>query len=427
MPDPSRIVLRKVPTKDSDLSKVQDAVAEALRAVQVRLTGPAGVENGFLVDHRRTTVRERGYVSTAIPADDTVPQIDEGDRLMGVSYAPHRVGNRIRVKASVVISTEFDADVVLALFRDREPDAVAATLVSTRADEVTTISLEHEEVAVSEATQTWSLRIGADDGSAITVNGAAGARLLGGVIPSYLEVFEHVGPGEAPLLALAGPGGVARGILAWYDEEDFVGVLSDGGGVRAWPDRSGRKRDARLQGSVPPVWEVRPGGRGVYCEGPEPFLAPVPFSDPLVADLDLRGTRELTVLARVVSNTNVGAVEAFRLGNALSGGHYASAGGTFSGAGVTFEIDGVAQAAVEANDLRLRRDGPDWDYTNLGGTYTGGDPPAGLDTATTLYLLGNGSGFPSQAIRRIAIWNRRLSDAEVTQATTHTETGIWRP
>jgi len=123
--------------------------------------------------------------STAIPADNTIPQITEGIEAVTLDFTPVFSDSILNIECSCpsIITTPTYA--VIALFADGAADAIAAEL-----SDVSTYnykSLYHRMVSGGTSTITFDVRFGPAVSNSITINGDA---ILGGVTSSSITITE---------------------------------------------------------------------------------------------------------------------------------------------------------------------------------------------------------------------------------------------
>ncbi len=130
--------------------------------------------------------------TTVVPADDTIPQITEGNEFMTQAITPSATANLLRIEARLMLSFNSDqAILVSALFQDTTADALIANTERTSgAGEATAVDLLHVMLAATVGTTTLRVRGGCPSAGTITFNGSVGARLFGGVANSYISVTE---------------------------------------------------------------------------------------------------------------------------------------------------------------------------------------------------------------------------------------------
>lgn len=133
--------------------------------------------------------------STALPIDDTIPQITEGDEFMTLAIAPLNVNNKLEIKVTVTgaISTAASyGGYVVALFQDATANALAAMFCATAAFNTIqgTITFSYVMTAATTSTTTFRVRCGVPTGT-FTFNGQGGTRTFGGASVSSIQVTEY--------------------------------------------------------------------------------------------------------------------------------------------------------------------------------------------------------------------------------------------
>lgn len=161
---------------------------------KVQLFGPGVHLPGDRVQVQRTETGAVATGTTQIPADDTIPQITEGDQYMTQAITPTSAVNVLSVDAEGVFGNSSASAYTLtaALFVDATANALAAAdaFGSGTAGSRSRIHLRHSRQAGSAAAQTYRIRAGANGAGTTTFNGSVSARLFGGVNNGYLEVQE---------------------------------------------------------------------------------------------------------------------------------------------------------------------------------------------------------------------------------------------
>jgi hypothetical protein len=132
--------------------------------------------------------------TTAIPFDDTIPQITEGDEYMTLAITPTNSSNKLLISiVAAVNSTASNAVLTGALFQDSTANALAAQQTprdkSTNAPSLAVI--EHVMVAGTTSATTFRFRMGALGSATNTFNGSGGGRLYGGVANSSITITEY--------------------------------------------------------------------------------------------------------------------------------------------------------------------------------------------------------------------------------------------
>jgi hypothetical protein len=130
--------------------------------------------------------------TTAIPADDSIPQSGEGDEYMSQAITPTSAANVIVVSTQAMIANATGDNPTIALFQDAVANALCATGGITGVSLRSTLQLEQKRLASTTSAITFKLRAGYSGGTT-TFNGVAGGRLYGGVAGSYISVTELQG------------------------------------------------------------------------------------------------------------------------------------------------------------------------------------------------------------------------------------------
>jgi hypothetical protein len=157
----------------------------------VQLYGPHVPLPGSVV--RKHMQRDSATASgtTAIPIDDTIPQITEGTQFMTRSMTPTSAANILRVCHSATYTNTAIDYVTVALFRDAGADALAANASYLAAANGTIMGgLEHFDLAGAAVSTTYRIRAGANGGGTVRINAYNGARVYGGVASGFMSIEE---------------------------------------------------------------------------------------------------------------------------------------------------------------------------------------------------------------------------------------------
>jgi hypothetical protein len=129
--------------------------------------------------------------TTAIPTDNTIPQITEGDQFMSQAITPTSAANLLLIDvATSLANTGTPVALVAALFQDATANALkVSTQTEAGASGFNTLPLTHQMLAATTSATTFRVRAGANSGTT-TFNGSAGASFFGGTIDSHLAISE---------------------------------------------------------------------------------------------------------------------------------------------------------------------------------------------------------------------------------------------
>jgi hypothetical protein len=129
--------------------------------------------------------------TTVVPNDDTIPQNTEGDEYLTATITPISATNLLEIEAMVNGSSNVAAASIIALFQDATAGALVAgsceNNVSTFADQ---LRIRFKKLSGASAATTFNVRAGPSSAGTFTFNGAAAARLFGGVMASFLNIKE---------------------------------------------------------------------------------------------------------------------------------------------------------------------------------------------------------------------------------------------
>ena len=130
--------------------------------------------------------------TTAIPMDDTIPQNTEGDEYMTLAITPTSATNKLYIEVNIFIAESICPNWhIAALFQDSTADALASSReileVNNRG---TMLSIKHFMAAGTTSSTTFKVRAGMNSAGTTTINGASGARQLGGTLASSITIWE---------------------------------------------------------------------------------------------------------------------------------------------------------------------------------------------------------------------------------------------
>ena len=130
--------------------------------------------------------------TTVLPADNTIPQITEGNEYMTLAITPTNSSNILIVEVAVLWATSVSAYVSTALFQDATAGALAATgNYAATANAFYTTYLTHKMTAGTTSATTFKVRLGPAATSTVTFSGRGGLRYYGGVASSSITITEY--------------------------------------------------------------------------------------------------------------------------------------------------------------------------------------------------------------------------------------------
>jgi hypothetical protein len=162
--------------------------------LRIQLYAPGVLLPGQPIQTQSNSTGAYATGTTALPFDDSIPQISEGTQILSQAITPTSAANVLEIdwRAGIASSTG-DANGVAALFQDSTANALTAFVSPNYGStaQVTSSGFWRMLAGTSSAT-TFKVRAGNGSANAIYFNGSAAARILGGAIGSYLRVIEFM-------------------------------------------------------------------------------------------------------------------------------------------------------------------------------------------------------------------------------------------
>lgn len=131
--------------------------------------------------------------TTVLPADDTIPQITEGDEYMTRAITPLNSAHILVITVTIAIMNNTTGGVMAAaLFQDATANALAVGTASYGAASGYALCYTHVMTAGTTSSTTFRVRAGNTFGAITTTfNGSGSARLFGGVLASSITIVEY--------------------------------------------------------------------------------------------------------------------------------------------------------------------------------------------------------------------------------------------
>ena len=148
------------------------------------------------VHHAVTNTEQTG--TTSMPADNTIPQNDEGDQFHSIALTPSSASNILLIDATIQLAATTSDRVCTALFQDTTADALVANTHSNEGgtpDEQHQCRIVYKMVAGTTSSTTFKLRAGQGAGAGtVTCNGSTDTTLdgsYGGKAATTITVWEY--------------------------------------------------------------------------------------------------------------------------------------------------------------------------------------------------------------------------------------------
>lgn len=128
--------------------------------------------------------------TTIIPADNTIPQITEGDQYMSQVFVPTNVNNKLRIDI-VFFGDPPNTDLAVALFQDATANALAVVNTMPASGYLVTITFSHYMKAGTTSLTTFKVRAGCGFAGTTYFNGySTGVQRYNGSAASSIRVEE---------------------------------------------------------------------------------------------------------------------------------------------------------------------------------------------------------------------------------------------
>ena len=128
--------------------------------------------------------------TTPIPADDTIPQITEGDQYMTLAITPTNASNILTITVTVFYANNTSGYGTVALFVGSTANALAGMVDYLGAFFPVTVTFSHRQLAGVTTALTFRVRAGLGVAGTTTFNGINAGRILGGVAASSITIEE---------------------------------------------------------------------------------------------------------------------------------------------------------------------------------------------------------------------------------------------
>lgn len=160
---------------------------------RIRAYGAGVPLPGTTIQQQPTFTGAVNTTTTAIPFDDTIPQITEGGEFLTQAVTASSLTNLFKIEWLVQLSHTGTVQAAACLFNtDKDAANALAVVWQNIAGAANPISLSGLWMMLppTAAATTYRIRAGADTGPTLTFNGTAGARKYGGAAASYIIVSE---------------------------------------------------------------------------------------------------------------------------------------------------------------------------------------------------------------------------------------------
>lgn len=162
----------------------------AIVPTYVQLFGPGVSKPGDVLQVQSNKTGALATTTTVMPNDDTIPQNTEGAQFLSQAITPNAAPNLLRVTSLLNTSLVAAGVVVSATFQDSVASALIANETGFNGFFNSVIMQQLYLLAATASSTTFKVRAGPSSAVTVTINGSTSARLLGGVLYSWITVEE---------------------------------------------------------------------------------------------------------------------------------------------------------------------------------------------------------------------------------------------
>ena len=195
------LALQTAGTTAVTIDASQNATFAGTLATAAKGIAKASLPAGTVLQVAYSELLTSGTTSSAIPADDTIPQITEGTEILTLTMTPNYASSYLLVQVIANLGENTDVagpqGAIAAIFRDSTADAIASdfALGDALAGVANTFNVANFSfcfrVAATAATATtFRLRVGGETAVSMRWNGFGSSRRLGGSWRTSMTVTE---------------------------------------------------------------------------------------------------------------------------------------------------------------------------------------------------------------------------------------------
>lgn len=157
--------------------------------IPATLVNTGVIPAGTVIQVVNTMVGTVASGSTAIPFDDSIPQITEGDEYMSLAITPTSSTSKLKIDVVCAGGQSAGGRITSALFVGTTADALAAIGGYEEVDVLLPLAYTHYMVSGTTGSMTFRVRNGTSSGT-YTFNGIGGAQEYGGKMASSITISE---------------------------------------------------------------------------------------------------------------------------------------------------------------------------------------------------------------------------------------------
>lgn len=149
----------------------------------------AKLQNGCVVQVVQTVLTTSVSCATLLPADNTIPQNNEGNEILSISITPSSASNKILIRVNVFGTTSGAAHFTAAVFKDSDVNALTTSGGGTYFYDHLA-ALEYLDTAGTTSAITYKVRAGASANILYINSDYVGTRRYGGTAHTGITLME---------------------------------------------------------------------------------------------------------------------------------------------------------------------------------------------------------------------------------------------
>lgn len=164
----------------------------AERAVVINGSGTLTGVSGTVLNVSNYQTGTVATGTTAIPFDNTIPQITEGTEFMSLAFTPTSATSKLLIQVVFMgtNTTVASAGFCVALFKVGTSNALASTFNSVANSSISEFLINHYMTSGTTSSITFTVRAGSANSGITSFNGQSGSQFGGGSLASSITITE---------------------------------------------------------------------------------------------------------------------------------------------------------------------------------------------------------------------------------------------
>jgi len=186
----STLTLKELSAPTGEVIKIA-----AGKTLDLKSQGTTTLPTGSVLQVKNVVMRTLVSTSSAIPFDNTIPQIGEGAEAFTLAFTPTSASSKLKISAyGMGAAATGNRQLIFALFKDTTANALAVSIGGFQASGTAemAVNLEHFMTAGTTNAITFRLRFGSNGGTGY-LNGSGSEQRFGGVSATGMTIMEIQG------------------------------------------------------------------------------------------------------------------------------------------------------------------------------------------------------------------------------------------